>query len=165
MPPWLHCATASWRSRGRGSVRRPSAEFYSACGYRLKKVASRLGARHRARPDAPHHVSGDRPALDVDRLKFVDESGVTLAMIRRYGRATPGQRVVDPGPDNYGTNQTMIAALSLGGLDAPWVVDGAVNGDIFRCWVSAVLCPTLQPEDIVLWDNLSAHKVAGGKSC
>ena len=54
-------------------------------------------------------------ALDVHRLKFVDESGVTLAMIRRYGRATPGQRVVDHVPANYGTNQTMIAALGLAG--------------------------------------------------
>jgi transposase len=100
-------------------------------------------------------------ALDGRHLKFVDESGATLAMIRRYGRATPGQRVVDHVPDNYGTNYTMLAALGLEGLAAPWVVDGAVNGDIFRCWVSAVLCPTLQPGDIVLWDNLSAHKVAG----
>jgi transposase len=99
--------------------------------------------------------------LDVHRLKFVDESGVNLAMTRRYGRATPGQRVVDSVPDNYGTNQTMLAAVSLDGLDAPWVVDGAINGAIFHCWVSAVRCPTLQPGDIVLWDNLSAHKVAG----
>ena len=99
--------------------------------------------------------------LDVRRLKFVDESGATLAMTRRYGRATPGQRVVDSVPDNYGTNQTMMAAVSLDGLDAPWVVDGAVNGAIFHCWVSEVLGPTLQPGDIVLWDNLSAHKVAG----
>jgi transposase len=100
-------------------------------------------------------------ALDAHRLKFVDESGVTLAMTRRYGRATPGQRVVDHVPDNYGANQTMLAALGLEGLDAPWVVDGAVNGDIFRYWVRDVLGPTLQPGDIVLWDNLSAHKVAG----
>lgn len=82
-------------------------------------------------------------------------------MTRRFGRATLGQRVVDSVLDNYGANQTMLAALSLDGLDAPWVVDGAVNGAIFHCWVSEVLCPTLQPGDIVLWDNLSAHKVAG----
>jgi transposase len=100
-------------------------------------------------------------ALDVHRLKFVDESGATLAMIRRYGRATPGQRVVDHVPDNYGTNYTMLAAIGLDGLHAPWVVDGAVNGDIFRCGVRDILGPTLRPGDIVLWDNLSAHKVAG----
>jgi transposase len=99
--------------------------------------------------------------LDVHRLKFVDESGVNLAMTRCFGRATPGQRVVDSVPDNYGANETLLAALSLDGLDAPWVVDGAINGAIFHCWVSEVLCPTLQPGDIVLWDNLSAHKVTG----
>lgn len=100
-------------------------------------------------------------AFDVHRLKFVDESGTTLAMTRRYGRATPGQRVVDSVPVNYGENYTLLAAVGLDGLHAPWVVDGAMNGAIFHCWVSEVLCPTLQPGDIVLWDNLSAHKVAG----
>jgi transposase len=99
--------------------------------------------------------------LDAQRLKFVDESGVTLAMTRPYGRATPGHRVVDHVPNNYGANQTLLAALSLEGLHAPGVVDGAVNGDIFRYWVRNVLGPTLQPGDIVLWENLSVHKVAG----
>jgi DDE superfamily endonuclease len=100
-------------------------------------------------------------ALDVRQLQCVDASGATLAMTRRYGRATPGQRVVDSVPDNSGTPHTMLAALSLTGLDAPWVVDGAVNGAIFHCWVSEVLCPTWHPGDIGLWENLSAHKVAG----
>jgi transposase len=98
---------------------------------------------------------------EVHRLKFVDESGATLAMTRRYGRAAPGQRVVDSVPVNYGENYTMLAAVGLDGLHAPWVVDGAVNGEIFRCWVRDILCPTLQAGDIVLWDNLAAHKVAG----
>ena len=74
-------------------------------------------------------------------------------MIRRYGRARPGQRVVDHVPDNYGSNYTRLAAMGLKGLHAPWVVDGAVNGDIFLWWVRHILCPTLQPGDIVLWDN------------
>ena len=55
----------------------------------------------------------------------------------------------------------MLAAMGLDGLHAPWVVDGAVNGDIFRWWVRDILGPTLRPGDIVLWDNLAAHKVAG----
>jgi transposase len=100
-------------------------------------------------------------ALDVHRLKLVDESGATLALLRRYGRAMPGQRVVEHVPDNYGNHYPMLAALGLEGLAAPWVVDGAVHGDIFRCWVREVWCPTLQPGDIVLWDNLSAHQVSG----
>jgi transposase len=100
--------------------------------------------------------------LDVQRLKCVDESGATLAMTRRYGRATPGPRVVESVPDNSGAHHTMLAAWSLHGLDAPWVVDGAVNGAMFHCWVSEVLGPPLPPGDIVLWDNRSAHTVAGG---
>jgi transposase len=99
--------------------------------------------------------------LDVRHLQCVDASGVTLAMTRRYGRAAPGQRVVDHVPDNDGANHTMLAAVGLDGLHAPWVVDGAVNGDIFRYWGRNVLGPTLQPGDMVLWDNLPAHKVAG----
>jgi transposase len=99
--------------------------------------------------------------LDGRRLKFVDESGTTRAMTRRYGRATPGQRVVESVPVNYGEHDTMLAAVGLERLHAPWVVDGAVHGAIFPCWVGEVLGPTLQPGDIVLWDNLSAHKVAG----
>jgi hypothetical protein len=55
----------------------------------------------------------------------------------------------------------MLAAIGLDGLHAPWVVDGAVNGAIFRYWVQSLLCPTLRPGDMVRWDNLSAHKVAG----
>ena len=100
-------------------------------------------------------------ALDVRRLLFVDASGVNLAMTRRCGQATPGQRVVESVPDNYGSHQTRLAALSLDGLDAPWVVDGAVNGAIFHCWVSEVLCPTRRPGDSGLGEKLSAHRVSG----
>jgi hypothetical protein len=56
--------------------------------------------------------------LDVRRPKFVDEAGATLIMTRRYGRATPGQRVVDNAPVNYGENYTILATISLDGLHA-----------------------------------------------
>ena len=82
-------------------------------------------------------------------------------MTRRLGRATPGPRVVASVPANYGATQTLLAALRLDGLDAPGVVDGAVKGALFHCWVGEVLGPTLRPGDMVLWDNLSAHKGAG----
>jgi hypothetical protein len=85
-------------------------------------------------------------------------------MSRRYGRATPGQRGVAHVPDNSGENYTLLAAGGLDGLPAPWGVQGAGNGDIFRCWGRNVLCPPLRPGDIVLWEHLSAHKVAGGKN-
>src|SRR5919109_1608687 len=55
--------------------------------------------------------------------------------------------------EKNGTNQTIIAAVSLHGLDAPWVIDGAINGEMFHCWGWEVLCPTLQPGDLVRWDK------------
>lgn len=97
----------------------------------------------------------------VERLIFVDETGVHLALTRLYGRAAPGERVVDSVPENHGGNQTFLAALGLTGITAPWVFEGALNGEIFLIWVLQVLCPTLQLGDIVVMDNLPAHKVAG----
>jgi transposase len=99
--------------------------------------------------------------LDFERLKFIDESGVNLAMTRRYGRAPRGERVVGAVPHNYGANVTMIAALSLQGVEAVMTIDGATDAEVFRAYVAHVLCPNLVPGDIVVMDNLRAHKVAG----
>jgi len=97
----------------------------------------------------------------VGRLKFLDEAGSNIAMTRLYGRAAPGERVVDSAPQNYGENITMLATLSLAGIAAPMTVAGAVDGVVFRTYVEAVLAPTLSPGDIVIMDNLGAHKVSG----
>jgi transposase len=64
-------------------------------------------------------------------------------------------------PINYGSNLTLIGALGASGLDALMTVDGATDGEIFRVYVGEVLCPTLRPGDIVVMDNLAAHKVSG----
>ncbi len=84
-----------------------------------------------------------------------------IAMTRLYGRAAPGERVVDSAPQNYGENITMLATLSLDGITAPMTVAGAVDGIVFKTYVEKVLAPTLSPGDIVIMDNLGAHKVAG----
>ena len=89
------------------------------------------------------------------------QSGVNLAMTRRYGRAPPGERVVGAVPQNYGANVTMIATLSLRGVEAVMTIDGATDAEVFRAYVQHVLCPTLVPGDIVVMDNLRAHKVSG----
>jgi transposase len=94
-------------------------------------------------------------------LKFVDESGVNLAMTRRFGRAAKGQRVHDVVPRNWGKNVTILGALSYGGLDAVMTVDGATDAAVFRAFVRDVLAPTLRPGDIGVMDNLGAHKVDG----
>lgn len=100
-------------------------------------------------------------ALPVARLKFIDECGINLAMTRRFGRAPRGERVTDTVPQNYGPNVTVIGALSCQGIAAVMTIEGATDAAVFRAYVEQVLVPTLQPEDIVVLDNLSAHKVAG----
>jgi transposase len=94
-------------------------------------------------------------------LKFVDESGVNLAMTRVYGRAPTGERVIGSVPQNYGQNVTMLGALGVQGLHAVMTVDGATDTDVFRTYVRQVLGPTLMPGDIVVMDNLRAHKAVG----
>jgi hypothetical protein len=100
-------------------------------------------------------------ACPFERLKFVDESGLNIAMTRRYGRAPRGERVHDPVPENFGRNVTIIGALSCHGLEAVMTVDAATDADVFRAYVTHVLAPSLEPDDIVVMDNLSAHKVPG----
>jgi transposase len=99
--------------------------------------------------------------MDFNRFKFIDESGVNLAMTRLYGRAPRGERACGSVPINYGSNLTIIGALGTAGLDAMMTVDGATDGEIFRVYVGEMLCPTLQAGDIVVMDNLGAHKVSG----
>jgi transposase len=99
----------------------------------------------------------------VERYKFIDESGINLAMTRLFGRAPRGERVVDTIPQNYGPHVTMLGALSLQGLDAVMTVGGATDGEMFRAYVEQILGPTLVVGDIVVMDNLGAHKVAGSR--
>ena len=97
----------------------------------------------------------------MKRLKFIDESGVNLAMTRLYGRAERGERAVGSIPKNYGSNVTRVATLGVKGLEAMITVDGATDGEIFLYYIKEVLCPTLKRGEIVIMDNLSAHKVKG----
>lgn len=82
-------------------------------------------------------------------------------MTRRFGRAIPGKRVHDATPKNHGRNVTIIGSLSCYGLTAVMTVEGATDAAVFRAYVSKVLAPTLRPGDVVVMDNLGAHKVAG----
>jgi transposase len=95
----------------------------------------------------------------VKRLKFIDESGLNIAMTRRYGRAMRGQRVHDAVPKNFGRNVSILGSLSWYGMEAVMTVEGAVDAAVFRAYVGQVLVPTLRSGDIVVMDNLSVHKV------
>jgi len=99
--------------------------------------------------------------MDVERFKFLDESGVNLSMTRLYGRAAPDQRVVDSTPLPSGARTTTLAVIGSTGITAPLVLSGAVNGNIFYGYIAQCVVPTLTPGDILFMDNLSAHKVAG----
>jgi transposase len=99
--------------------------------------------------------------LKPERLVFIDETWATTAMARRYGRALRGARVVAAVPHGHWKTTTLLAALRHHGLTAPCVFDGAINGARFLAYIEQVLAPTLRPGDVVVLDNLSAHKVKG----
>jgi transposase len=91
-------------------------------------------------------------------LKFIDESGVNLGLTRLFGRATPGQRVVEATPGTSGPHYTVVAAVGLDGVQAPWLLEGAMNTVSFETYVEQILVPTLRVGDWVVLDNLSVHK-------
>jgi transposase len=99
--------------------------------------------------------------VPAERLVFLDESGANTQMTRRYGRSPVGQRLVGTVPQGHYQTTTMIAAVRLHGPQAPWLFDGAMDGELFLAWVKQGLVPGLQRDDVVILDNLATHKVAG----
>jgi transposase len=101
-----------------------------------------------------------QPDLPPVRLIFIDETGTSTKMARRYGRAPRGARCRAPVPHGHWKTTTFVGALRLSGMTAPMVLDGAMHGVAFLAYVEQVLVPTLSPGDIVIMDNLPAHKPA-----
>jgi transposase len=102
-----------------------------------------------------------QPDLDPERLVFIDETGANTKMTRLRGRAPRGQRCRAAVPHGHWKTTTFVGALRLEGMTAPLVLDGPMNGRAFRAYVEQALAPTLRPGDIVIMDNLPAHKVTG----
>lgn len=96
--------------------------------------------------------------MNPEKLVFIDESGAKTNMTRLYGRAKEGHRAVDNTPSGHWCTTTMISSVRLDGSTACMVVDGATTKDIFKAYVLHILLPTLKTGDIVVLDNLSAHK-------
>ena len=92
---------------------------------------------------------------------FLDETGASTKMARRYGWGPRSERVVSDVPHGHWKTTTFIGALRTSGMTAPMVIDGAMNGDLFLAYVEQQLVPTLRKGDIVVMDNLSSHKRAG----
>ena len=98
------------------------------------------------------------PQLDPDKLVFIDETGASTKMARLYGRSKRGQRCRAAVPHGHWMTTTFTAALRRTALTAPMTLDGPMNAAAFHAYVEQVLAPTLDPGDIVVMDNLPAHK-------
>jgi transposase len=99
--------------------------------------------------------------MDPTRFVFLDETGATMNMVRRYGRCSRGERLIDATPWGPWKTTTFVAGLRASGVVAPMVLDGPMTGAVFRAYVEQMLAPALRPGDVVVMDNLAAHKVAG----
>lgn len=99
--------------------------------------------------------------MDPASFVFLDETGAATNMIRRYGWGPRGERLVDAAPHGHWKTTTFLAGLRSTGIVAPLVLDGPMTGEAFRAYVEQFLVPTLSPGDVVVMDNLAAHKVAG----
>lgn len=95
---------------------------------------------------------------------FLDESGVTTEMTRRYGWAPRPDRVSEAVPAGHWRTLTVLAALTTAGVLASMTIESSTDGDVFLAFVEQVLAPRLEPGHVVILDNLAAHKVAGVRS-
>jgi transposase len=96
--------------------------------------------------------------VDAQRLVFLDESGLKTNMTRRYGRARGGNRCWDSTPCGHWETVTILSSIRLDGTTESLVFGGAVDRKMFDAYIKECLAPTLRPGDIVIMDNLSAHK-------
>jgi transposase len=101
------------------------------------------------------------PTMEVENLVFIDETWMSTGLTRPYGRVPRGRRWMDSAPHGHGETTTFVGALRRRRMSAPMVADGPMDGEMFLAYVPQFLCPTLQPGDTVILDNLSSHKVAG----
>jgi transposase len=101
-----------------------------------------------------------QPEIDIHRLVFIDETAASTKMARLYGRSPYGQRCVAALPHGHWKTTTFVGALRATGMTAPMVLDGPMDGMAFEAYVTQVLVPTLRSGDIVVMDNLAAHKRA-----
>jgi len=102
-----------------------------------------------------------QPALDPQKLVFIDETGSATDMAPLRGRCRRGERLIGRVPHGHWKTTTFVAGLRREEITAPFVVDRPMNGVIFKAYVEQVLAPTLTPGDVVIMDNLASHKVDG----
>ncbi|WP_425278150.1 IS630 family transposase [Azotobacter salinestris] len=136
--------------------------FLDRHGMTFKKKTAH--AAEQQRPDvqaARQEWFEEQPGFDWRKLIFVDETAAATNLARLRGWAPRGERCLAAIPHGHWKTTTFTAGLRVDGLTAPLVLDGAMNGPAFLAYVGQVLVPELTPGDIVVMDNLPAHKVAG----
>ena len=99
--------------------------------------------------------------MDPTRFVFLDETGTATNLARRYGRGPLGERLVGAVPHGHWRTTTFVAGLRQTGIVAPLVLDGPMTGRAFRAYVEQCLAPALASGDVVVLDNLAAHKIDG----
>ena len=120
-----------------------------------------MHASEQERPDvaaARAAWQADQPTLDPARLVFIDETGTSTNMARLRGRAKRGRRVIGRVPWGHWKILAFLAGLRQDGITAPFVIDRAMTRAIFLEYLRQCLVPTVRPGDIVVMDNLPAHK-------
>src|SRR6266566_3646986 len=148
------------RKRSRQAAARSGGSSTGA-GSALKKIVHASEQERADVAEARQRWKEDQPALDPARLVFIDETGTSTNMARLRGRCRRGERLVGRVPHGHWKITTFIAGLRCDAVTAPFVIDRPMNGLIFRTYLEHCLIPTLTPGDIVIMDNLPAHKVAG----
>ncbi|WP_394543274.1 IS630 family transposase [Azorhizophilus paspali] len=136
--------------------------FLDRHGMTFKKKTAH--AAEQQRPDvqaARQEWLEEQPGFDWRKLIVVDETAAATNLARLRGWAPRGERCLAAVPHGHWKTTTFTAGLRVDGLTAPLVLDGAMNGPAFLAYVGQVLVPELTPGDIVVMDNLPAHKVAG----
>lgn len=96
--------------------------------------------------------------IAAERLVFVDEMGTNISLSPLYSWSRKGERAFGSAPRNWGKNVTLLASITRKGLGPCLAVEGATRREVFEAYLEHVLAPTLKPGQIVVMDNLSAHK-------
>jgi transposase len=96
--------------------------------------------------------------IDARSLVFVDEMGTNTSLSPVYGWAKKGERAYCSVPRNRGPNTTLLSSMSISGIGPSLAVEGATNREVFETYVERVLAPRLRPGQVVVMDNLTAHK-------
>ena len=155
MPLWTNCVNYFDDAAALTSV---SIRSGAACTDRLH--AQKKSRRAGSLPARAAAFAKRQMTLSALRLWLLDEFGIHLAMSRANARAPRGECAVVVEPFETGGNISVIGALTLDGVRAPMMIEGAIDGQVLELYSRHFLAPQLRPGDIVIWDNVPTHKSA-----